>query len=144
MNPILKNILAVILAWICGSAVNMGLIMIGDAVIGSPDGVDPSNMESIKENMHLFSPKHFIVPFIAHALGTLVGAFVVAKVAANNKMKFAIGIGVLFLIGGIIMAVSVGGPWWFLILDLGLAYIPMALIGGRMALGRPALRPMDD
>lgn len=40
-------------------------------------------------------------PFLPHALGTLIGAFVAAKLAANHHMKFAMGIGVSFLIGGL-------------------------------------------
>ena len=38
---------------------------------------------------------------LAHALGTFAGAFLAALIAANHKMKFAPGIGVFFLMGGI-------------------------------------------
>ncbi len=136
MNPILKNILAVILGFILGSAVNMGLIMISGSVIPLPDGVDPADMESLKNNMHLFEAKHFIFPFLAHALGTLVGAFVAAKIAATHQLKFAIGIGAFFLIGGIMNIFMLPSPIWFTVLDLGAAYLPMGYIGGRWAIGR--------
>ena len=134
MNPIVKNILAVIAGLIIGSVVNMGLIMISGSVIPPPEGGDVTTMEGLKETMHLFEPKHFIFPFLAHALGTLVGAFVAATIAANNKMKFAIAIGCFFLIGGIINVVMLPSPTWFAILDIVGAYIPMAIIGGKLAL----------
>ena len=133
MNPIVKNILAVIAGLIIGSIVNMGLIMISGSVIPPPEGGDVTTMEGLKETMHLFEPKHFIFPFLAHALGTLVGAFVAATIAANNKMKFAIAIGCFFLIGGIINVVMLPSPTWFAILDIVGAYIPMAMIGGKLA-----------
>lgn len=55
----------------------------------------------------------------------VVGAFVAAKVAASHKMKFALGIGVLFLLGGIMMVSMFGGPLWFTVVDLIGAYLPM-------------------
>ncbi len=134
MNPIVKNILAVITGLIISSVVNMGLIMISGSVIPPPEGGDVTTLEGLKETMHLFEPKHFIFPFLAHALGTLVGAFVAATIAANNKMKFAIAIGCFFLIGGIINVVMLPSPTWFAILDIVGAYIPMAMIGGKLAI----------
>lgn len=132
MNPILKNIIAVILGLVLGSVVNMGLIMISGSVIPPPEGADVTTMEGLVESMHKFQPKHFIFPFLAHALGTLVGAFVATFIAANRKMKFALAIGVFFLIGGIVNVYLLPSPTWFAIVDLVGAYIPMAFIGGKI------------
>ena len=133
MNPILKNILAVIVGVLLGAAVNMGIIMLSGSIIPPPEGVDPSNMESIKANMHLYQPIHFLMPFLAHAIGTLVGAYACARIAASHKMKFALLIGLFFLIGGIQMVVLLPSPTWFSVVDLGLAYIPMAFLGYKLA-----------
>lgn len=133
MNPILRNILAVIVGLVIGSAVNMFFISLNGTVIALPEGADVSTMEGLKESMNLFEPKHFIFPFLAHALGTLVGAFIAAKIAATHKTKFAMSIGVLFLIGGIMMVVDLPSPTWFSTLDLVGAYIPMAWLGGKLA-----------
>ncbi len=110
MNPILRNILAVVAGIVIGGAVNMGIIMLFGHIIAPPDGVDPSDMESIKSNMHLYQPKHFISPFLAHALGTLVGAFTAAKMAISNHKLMALSIGGVFLIGGIMMIVQLPSP----------------------------------
>ncbi len=49
-------------------------------------------------------------------------------------MKIAIGIGCFFLLGGIAMILNCGGPLWFIVADLVLAYIPMAVLGGFLAI----------
>jgi len=132
MNPILRNILAVIAGWLVGSMVNMGLIVIGSTLFPVA-GVDPNDMEALAAAMPHLEIKHFIFPFLAHALGTLVGAMITALLAANHKMKFALGIGALFLIGGIGVNYMLPGPTWFAILDIAIAYLPMAWIGGKLA-----------
>ncbi len=136
MNPILRNILAVVAGWAAGSIVNMGLILTGHKVFPIPgvDMTDEKAMDIMAEVLPTLGNEYFIFPFLAHALGTLVGGFVVAKLAANNHMKFALGIGGFFLLGGIYMPVKIPSPIWFIGADLLLAYIPMAMIGGKMAL----------
>jgi len=132
MNPLVKNILAVVLGLIMGSIVNMGIIMISGSIIPPPQDADITTMEGLKSTMHLFEPKHFIFPFLAHALGTFIGAVVAAIIAANHKEKFALAIGAFFLIGGIANVSMLPSPIWFSILDLGAAYIPMGFIAGRL------------
>ena len=134
MNPILKNILAVVLGIVLGSIVNMSLISISGLIIPPPEGADITSTEGLKASIHLFKPVNFIFPFLAHALGTLVGAFVAAKIAANHKMKFAYGLGFFFLLGGIANIFMIPAPMWFNMLDLIVAYLPMAYLGGKFAL----------
>ena len=138
MNPILKNIIAIIAGGIVGIIVNSSLINVGPMIIPPPEGADITTMEGLKETMHLFKPKNFIFPFLAHALGTLVGAFVAAKIAASHKMKIALGIGVFFLLGGIYVVTLIPSPTWFNILDIVAAYIPMGYLGGKWALNKSA------
>ena len=71
-------------------------------------------------------------PFLAHALGTLVGAAAAAMIAASHKMTIALGIGVFYLLGGILAATMIPAPMWFIVLDLVVAYIPMAWFGGKL------------
>lgn len=133
MNPIISNALAVIAGLAAGSAVNMGLVIVGAEIIPPPAGIDVRDVESIKSGMHLFEFKHFIVPFVAHALGTLVGAFAAVIIAAASKMTMALVIGVLFLILGSINALMLPSPVWFVVVDLVGAYLPMAWIGARLS-----------
>ncbi len=133
MQPILRNILAVIAGIFIGSLVNMGIIMISGSIIPPPNGADVTTMEGLKATMHLFEPKHFIFPFLSHALGTLVGALLAARFAANNHMRFALAIGVFFLIGGITSVYMLPSPVWYTVLDLVGAYLPMGYLGGKLA-----------
>ena len=133
MKNILKNITAFIIGAFIGGTINMGIIMISDSVIALPEGIDPSDMESLIANFHLFEPINFLMPFLSHALGTLTGAFIAAKIAATYKLPIALSIGFLFLIGGIQMANILPAPLWFNIADLGFAYIPMGYLGYRLA-----------
>ena len=135
MNPTVKNILAVIAGWIGGSAVNMTLIQVGHSVFPI-EGINPEDLEALAEVMPTLDNEYFIFPFLAHALGTLVGAFIAAKVASNRKMTMAMIIGVLFLIGGIIVNTMLPGPTWFTAVDIALAYIPLAWVGGKLATGK--------
>ena len=132
MKPILRNIIVVIGGIIVGSVVNMGLINLNGVIIPLPEGADISTYESLKESMQLFKPINFLFPFLAHALGTLAGAFLAVKLAAGRKLILAMIIGVLFLIGGTLNIWMIGGPAWFYIVDLSIAYIPMAWIAYKL------------
>ena len=139
MNPMIRNILAVLAGAILGSMVNMGIIMLSSSIIPPPEGADLTTEAGLKASMHLMQPKHFIMPFLAHALGTLAGAFVTAIIALSHKMNLALAIGVLFLAGGISMVFMLPSPIWFTLLDLIGAYLPMAYLGGKLAIKKSTL-----
>tara|TARA_R110000787_G_scaffold86285_3_gene183997 strand:+ start:15694 stop:16113 length:420 start_codon:yes stop_codon:yes gene_type:complete len=132
MNPIFKNILAVIAGWLGGSVINMGLIQLGHKVFPI-EGIDLNNMDELAAVMPTLDANYFIFPFLAHALGTLVGALIAGRIAVTNKMKYSIAIGGLFLLGGIMVNFMLPGPTWFAAVDILIAYIPMAWIGGKLA-----------
>lgn len=134
MHPILKNILAILVGALIGSTLNMAIITLSGSIIPPPAGSDNTTLEGLVASMHLFEPKHFIFPFLAHALGTFAGAFLTAMLAVSYQLKLALAIGVLFLAGGILMVLALPSPVWFTILDLGGAYIPMAYFGWSLAL----------
>ncbi len=136
MNPILRNTIAVVAGIVSGSFVNMGIITISGSIIAPPAGADVTTMEGLKESLHLFEPKHFLFPFLAHALGTGIGAFVAAKIATTHHITYAIVIGCVFLVGGITNVLMLPSPLWFTIVDLAGAYIPMGYLGGKLAVGK--------
>lgn len=126
MLKMFRNLLALVLGILLGATVNMALISISPMLIAPPAGVDVTNTESLSLAIDLFEPKHFVMPFLAHALGTLVGSFVAYLIAASYKNRFAYAIGVFFLCGGIAASLMIPAPLWFITLDLGVAYLPMA------------------
>jgi hypothetical protein len=88
--------------------------------------------------MPLLESKHFIMPFIAHALQALLGAFVTVKLAASRHFLLAMIIGALSFLAGLANIAMIGGPTWFKIVDLALAYFPMAWLGWKLAGGGAA------
>jgi len=118
----IRNILAVITGVLVGMIVNMGLIILGSSLIHTPEGFD--SMNAINWDLN-----NFIFPFLAHALGTLVGAFLAAKITISYQLPLAMSIGVFFLIGGVTMVYILPAPVWFICTDLIVAYIPMGYLG---------------
>jgi hypothetical protein len=77
--------------------------------------------------------EHFVFPFLAHAIGTLVGAYFVSRMKVNRALLNAMAIGFAFLAGGVMMVLTLPGtPWWFVATDLVLAYLPMAYLGFKL------------
>ena len=76
--------------------------------------------------VELFEPKHFLFPFLAHALGTLVGAVAAGLLAVGRSIVPAWVIGALFLCAGIANIAMLPGPLWFNTIDVLFAYLPMA------------------
>lgn len=131
MHPFLKSGLAVLAGIFVGGIANFGIIILSSSIIPPPDGVDVSNIESIKANIHLYKPIHFLFPFLAHSLGTFSGAVLAIKISKQTKIAYVVAL--VFLYGGISMVTQVPSPMWFTVLDLGLAYIPMAWLATKMS-----------
>ena len=129
---LLKDIGIVLLGLILGGTLNMLLVQAGMIVFPAPEGIDISTEAGLKSAMTIMSPIHFIFPFLAHALGTLFGAWFAIRFTKYKHISAAYSIGMLFLLGGIMMVFSVGGPTWFIMMDLTLAYLPMAWLGYKL------------
>jgi hypothetical protein len=133
MNPILRYIIVVILAILAGGLLNGMIIELSPKLIPPPEGADLTTEEGLKAAMKLMEPKHFLMPFLAHALGTLLAAWLIAKFAASGQTILPYIAGFLFLIGGIMMVMILPSPLWFTLTDLLLAYLPMAWLGIKLA-----------
>jgi hypothetical protein len=132
MPILLRNILAILAGVVIGGTVNMALITLSPSLIAPPAGVDVSNAESLAKAMHLFEPRHFLMPFLAHAIGTLAGALAAYLIAATYKARFAYAIGAVYLCGGVAASFMIPAPAWFIAMDLMAAYLPMAWLSIRI------------
>jgi len=126
MPNLLRMVLALLAGIGIGAGINMALITLSPSLIPPPAGVDVTSAESLSETMHLFEPRHFLMPFLAHAVGTLVGALGAYLIAASYKAQIAYVIGAVFLCGGVVASFMIPAPTWFIALDLLAAYLPMA------------------
>jgi len=119
---------AIVAGVVVGSLLNMGTIVLVGSLL---------NMGTIVLGSSLLP----LVPFVAHALGTLAGAWIAALVARRvGTVRVAAGaIALLFLAGGIgAVGMIPAAPLWFDVLDLAGAYLPMAWLGARLATRTPA------
>ena len=132
MPTMLRNVLAILLGFATGAIVNSALIALGPSLIPPPSGVNVNSAESLNQAMHLFEPRHFVMPFLAHAVGTLAGALAAYLIAGTYKARMAYAIGVLFLCGGVAASFMIAAPAWFIALDLVAAYLPMAWLAARI------------
>ncbi|MDG1253120.1 MAG: hypothetical protein P8N56_05515 [Schleiferiaceae bacterium] len=134
MTRTIRNILITLGSAVVGVFLNGWLISISGSIVAPPEGADLTTEEGLRAAMDLMEPKHYLMPFLAHALGTLLSAALVSRFTTERQFTRAMLLGVLFLAGGISMVRMLPSPLWFNITDLGLAYLPMAYLG--YALGR--------
>lgn len=132
MKTWLRRILVVIAGLVVGSLVNGALIMFSGKVIAPPPGADVTTAEGLQASLHLFEPRHFIFPFLAHALGTFAGALAAAWWTPGRTPGPAYAVGGLFLLAGIANVAMLPAPLWFSALDLIVAYLPMAWLAHRL------------
>lgn len=132
MRTVLFFIAGLLIGFFVGSVINMALINLGPTIINPPEGVDMKNLEVAIAS---FETKHFIFPFLAHALGTFFGALTGALFVKKRSLRriLALSITLLFFIGGLIMVIILPAPMWFEVVDLVFAYLPIGWLGYKIA-----------
>ncbi len=129
MHPSLRLVLFVIVGFIGGSVANMLVLQVGTFIVPPPPGTNVNTSEGLNASMALMAPLNFLFPFLAHAVGTLVGSYVATRWGKPGFLLPAMVVATLFLLGGIIMVMLVPNtPTWFAALDLVCAYLPMGYL----------------
>ncbi len=134
---VLRIILGLFLGLFVGAMVNGSFIELGMKIFPYPNGVNFNTPEGLKAFSEL-PFKYYIFPFIAHAMGTLSGCLIALLLVRTYATWVVYTIGTLFFIGGIIAVYMINAPLWFDILDLSLAYIPMAWLATKSKLAKTA------
>ena len=129
ISKIRRGVLGVVIGCLIGGQLNMWIINHSTDFIPAPKGADVKTVEGLKASIHLLQPKHFLMPFLAHALGTLVAAFLAGLIANRARKRAALIPGFVFFAGGIAAVSMIPAPMWFNVTDLVCAYIPMAWLG---------------
>ncbi|RKE98015.1 hypothetical protein [Ichthyenterobacterium magnum] len=128
----MKNILATIVGFIVASlTVYVFETLIGHSLFPLPEHIDPMNMDSIKENMHLIPTGAKVCVVIAHFMGIVVGMLVAALISKTSMIP-------AYIVGGLMLAatafnlIMLPKDTWFLIADAGLAILGF-LLGKKLA-----------
>ncbi len=131
---ILKRTLVIFISLFAGAMLNGAIINISSKVIAPPKGFELNTAEGLQAAMPHMGPEHFLFPFLAHALGTLLSALLITRFLKSQQFVFSMMAGILFLLGGVSMVIMLPEtPIWFVLVDLLFAYIPMAYLGNKMA-----------
>jgi choline-glycine betaine transporter len=136
LHPSIRIVLAILAGMLSGGMLNLFIVNFGHMLIPPPAGVDLTTTEGLLAAMPMMEPRHFLMPWLAHALGTLLSAFVACRLANNHFRRISIGLGVWNMVGGLLMIIAVPGPLWFTLIDIVLAYLPFGWLGGRLAVGK--------
>ena len=133
MRVMLRLIAACLAGLIAGSLVNGGILKLATVLLPAPVGVDMHSMAGLQAALPTLPAVHFVAPWLAHAGGTLAGAWLASRLLPPGQWTGALLVGLLFLAGGSMMVWQLPAPRWFELSDLLLAYLPMAALGHWLA-----------
>ena len=119
----MRNVLATIVGFIVASlVVYIFESLIGHNLFPLPETIDPMNMESIKENMHLIPVGSKVFVVIAHFMGIVVGMLVASLISKTSMIPS-------YIVGGLMLAatafniIMLPKETWFYLADGILAII---------------------
>lgn len=139
VKTILKGLLVVIGGWLAGSIAMSAAHAATMLIWPLPDDLsfmDMFNPEK-EEAVHAWigslpASAHFGAA-VAHWIGTAAGAAVAMLIQGRTRMWPALTIGAIFLLGGIMNAVNLPTPGWFLPVD-AIGYPIVAFLVGKKLL----------
>lgn len=132
MNPAVRNTVAFLGGVVALAVAKYGATTLGNAVIPPPVGVDLSSIEGFTAAIPLYESRQWIPAFFEHAVGSMAGGAAAAFLAVSHRMKLALSIGALHMVGGIAAALMLPFPTWVVGIDLVAMYLPMAWLGGKI------------
>lgn len=128
----MKNVLATIVGFIVASVtVYIFESLIGHNLFPLPETIDPMDMESIKQNMHLIPTGAKVFVVIAHFMGIVCGMLVAALISKKSMVPSYI-VGALMLLATAYNLIMLPKETWFLLADGILAIIGL-FIGKKLA-----------
>ena len=129
----MKTILLFIVSLFLGAAFNSMILNLGMKLIPPPEGYNMNDAADLSKAISVMETKHFLFPFLSHALGTLFSVMFYTYFAKAKSQFFPLMIAGLFFTGGLYMVLILPSPLWFDLIDLILAYFPMAVIGYKIS-----------
>ena len=126
-----RNSFAVVLGIVVGMTLNMMLIQLNSHVFfPMPPGTDVNDPAQFNAYIAGLPHRAFIVVLLAHLGQSFVGAWVAARLGTSHRMKLALSVGVVSLIGGVLAMGMIDGPDW-LVVELPL-YLVVAWLAGSL------------
>lgn len=127
----IRCIVAVICGVIAGGAFNMAVILLSWRIYPPPEGADMYDPATMKAYVETLPAPAFLIILVAHAGGALVGGLVAALIARRSRLVLGAIVGGIFLVAGIMNAMSIPAPLWFVVIDL-ILYLPGGILGASL------------
>ncbi|MHC2067999.1 hypothetical protein ACYFX5_11035 [Bremerella sp. T1] len=132
MMATVRAIVSIPLGVVVGMAMMVLLLTPCFLMYPLPSGIDlqdPSDAEAFGHHLASLPFIAFVLVWIAHAGGSFSGAAFGRFVEGDRVWKESLAIGGIFTAMGLVNAVSMAFPFWFILIDLAL-YLPAAILGG--------------
>ncbi|MFN6379563.1 MAG: hypothetical protein ACK4WD_09820 [Flavobacteriales bacterium] len=126
---IIKKIFAVILGLVIGSVFITLVEKVNSTMYPLPEGMDATDIEAFKAFVAGLPDQAFILIFIGHICGALVGGLVSWLIVKNTIIPSMI-VGALFTVAGLFNLFMIHHPWWMWT-EVAL-YMPAAYLGTRL------------
>jgi len=109
----LRNIGAVIVGLIVGSAWNMGLITLNTEVLfPMPAGTSMDDPEQYKAYVATLPVAAFMMVIVAHVGQAGIGGWIAARLGKSRPMLLAGIVGLLTLLGSVVLLIALSPPAW--------------------------------
>ena len=108
----MRDIMAVLVGWVVGMAVNMAFAFLNVALYPMPDGVTFDDKEGFAAYIETLPLTAFLIVLVAHLSQAFFGALAAAKISMKRPTTVAMIVGVLSLIGGYINMQTLPLPTW--------------------------------
>lgn len=137
----LKNILAVIAGVIAAVIVIFIVEAISNMLFPPASKIDMENPEEVRKMIENAPAGALIVVIIGWAIGSFAGGLVATIISNKNKSTYALIVGTLLMISGIINLMMFTHPIWMWIFGLGVN-LPFAYLGYRFVSKRTISQPV--
>ena len=127
-----RQLIAIVVGLAGGGLAIMLIEALSSLCYPPPEGLTRDDKQALIQFIQGLPVGAFLFVLAAHSGGSGLRGLLSPLILRRRGYTSAAIVGVLFLIGGILNALSIPHPVWFTVVDL-LLYLPLALLGCRLA-----------
>ena len=122
----MKKLLAIVVGLVGASAVILVFEFFGELLFPTPNSIDISDVESLKENLNLIPIGSMVFVILAHFLGIISGMVITTYVTRSTLITGYI-VGGILILATLINLFSLPHPVWFFIVDIAAVLVSFGL-----------------
>lgn len=140
INSLMRNVLAMLAGVIVAMVLMVLLQSVAHQVYPPPAGLDYTKPE-VREAIMMQAPMGaLLIVLSSYLVGTLVGAWVAARLSADAPLRQGYLIGALLVAASVLNLRAVPHPLWFIVANMAVV-IAGAWIGARLGVKKAAAVP---